>query len=362
LLHEAITAAAQAGDAALQRQLTVSLVEVANREARYGDVETLAALADASIGTAEARWAERAAVAAERGRAARAQQRRDDARGHLERALAIRSEHAGPDSVLVARSLQDLGLLELAAARWPRAEELFRHGLAIVERTSGPQHPDVAMALGRIAVTAKEQGRLDEAAASLRRSIEILTAAEGETSPSVATALANLGVVLGEQVEGEEALAAYRQALAVREQVLPPDHPDLASTIMNVGIALDENLGRPAEAVPYFERARGILEQKLGEDHPTLAFALHGLGAAKLAMGKAEEAVTVLEEAYRIRGLASAGADPRLKADTGFLLAKALWAAGPAKKARAVEVARATRKAFVELGYAEEPWLEAHGE
>ncbi|KAB2894011.1 MAG: tetratricopeptide repeat protein, partial [Kofleriaceae bacterium] len=229
--------------------------------------------------------------------------------------------------------------------------------LAINERVSGPQHPDTANSLGRLAVTAKQQQRLDEAAGYLRRAIDILTAAEGDSSPSLATMWANLGVVLGEQDKGAEALAAYEKALAVREQVLPPDHPDLASSIMNVGIALQENLGRPADAVPYFERAKAILEKKLGPDHPTLAFALHGLGSARLDMGQPAAGVAELEHAYRIRR--GPGVDPGLAANTGYVLARALWGSGDRK--RGSEVARTTRKAFEALGYPKDDWLEAHG-
>jgi len=211
-------------------------------------------------------------------------------------------------------------------------------------------------------VAAKEQDRLDESAGLMRRSIDIITTAEGADSPTLATSWANLGVVLGAMGKGEESLAAYQKALAVREKVLPPDHPDLASAIMNVGIALQENLGRPADAVPYFVRARDMLKGKLGPDHPTLAFALHGHGSARLDLGQAAAAVPDLEDAYRIRS--GKDIDPRLRADTGYMLAKALWAAsrpGTPARARAVDVARATRQAFGELGYDADPWLDAHG-
>jgi tetratricopeptide (TPR) repeat protein len=215
----------------------------------------------------------------------------------------------------------------------------------------------MATAMGRLAVTAKEQGRLDEAAALLTRAIDIITAAEGDASPQLATMWANLGVVLGEQDKGADALAAYEKALVVRERVLPPDHPDLASSIMNVGIVLQENLGRPADAIPYFERARDILEKKLGKDHPTLAFALHGLGSAYVDLDRPAEGVAPLEEAYRIRS--GDDVDPGLRADTGYMLAKALWGSG--QKARAKEIAKATRNAFATLGYPADPWLDEHG-
>ena len=361
-LHEAIAAASSAKDVFLHGQLTVSLVEVANRQSRYADVETLAALADATLGTREDRWAERATLEAERGRAARAQNKLDDARAHLEKALALRVAHAGAESTLAARSLQDLANLELTAARFAEAEALLKRALAIVMQRSGPEHPDVAITLARLAVAAKELGRLDESAAGLRRAIEIMSAAEGELSPTVATSWANLGVVLGAQDKGEESLAAYQKAVAVREKVLPPDHPDLASSIMNVGIALQENLGRPADAVPYFERARDILKKKLGPDHPTLAHALHGLGSARLELKQAAAAVPDLEEAYRIRS--GDAIDPRLKAESGYMLARALWdanAAGTPGRARAAALARETRKVHIELGLTRDEWLESHG-
>jgi serine/threonine-protein kinase len=358
-LHEAIAAASTARDVYLHGRLTVSLVEVANRKSRFDEVEGLAALADATLGSGEDRWPERATLAAERGRAARAQNRLDDARRLLEQALALREAHTGPDSITTARSLNDLGNLELAAARFAEAEALFKRAMAIFERQSGPNHPDVALSLGRLAVAAKELDRHDESVAALRRSIDILVAAEGELAPSLATAWANLGVVLGAQGKGEESLAAYQKAMAVREKVLPPDHPDLASSIMNVGVALHENLGRPAEAVPYFERARDILRGKLGADHPTLAFALHGLGAARVDMKAPGQGVPELEEAYRIRS--GKHIDPRLKAHTGYMLTKALHESSAPRtpaRARATALGRETYKAFVALELERDAWLD----
>jgi hypothetical protein len=41
------------------------------------------------------------------------------------------------------------------------------------------------------------------------------------------------------------------------------------------------------------------------------------------------------------------------------MLARALWGSG--QKARAKEIAKATRKAFVSLGYPADPWLDEHG-
>jgi serine/threonine-protein kinase len=338
-LREAISAATAANDQAAVAHLTVELVEVAEHDARYDDVVTLGKLADAQLGPADERWADRAALASELGRAALMRRALDDARADFTRALDLRRAHAGADSLETARSLQDLADLDLHAARWSDADAGLRRVLAIKERLVGRDHPELASTLANLAMAAKELEHYDEGVAFVRRAIAIVAGAEGGDSPRLATLYDHLGVLLGYQQKGDDALAAVKQGLAIRERVLPPDHPDLASSVMNVGITLQEDLGRPAEAIPYFVRARDMILRKLGPDHPDLAYPLHGLGSAYVDLGAPAKGVADLENAYRIRS--QPAVDRQLRADSGYMLAQALAGrAGPGDRARALALAK----------------------
>jgi eukaryotic-like serine/threonine-protein kinase len=361
-LHAAIAAASTAGDADLQAELTVALVELANHEARYDDVVTLARLAEATLGSADRMWRDRAALETELGRAALSRQQLDKAGDHFGRALELRRRHAGNDSLAASRSLEDLADTALHGARWSEADTLLRQVLAIEERSLGPRHPEVATTLTNLSTAAKEQARYDEGVADLRRAIDILATSEGDDSPRLAAAWSNLGVILGYQERGDDALAAYQKALAIRERTLPPNHPDLASSILNVGIALQEDLNRPADAIPYFARARDLLERKLGPEHPSLAYALHGRGSSYLDLHQPTRAVADLERAYRLRSRPDV--DPQLEADSGYMLAQALWESRLDRR-RAVALAREAAAIYRRLGDLDgarqiDAWAAAH--
>src|SRR4029077_2487857 len=69
---------------------------------------------------------------------------------------------------------------------------------------------------------------------------------------------------------------------------------------------------------------------------------LHAYGALRVAQGRAADAVPMLEDALEIRE--HANADATFTADTRFLLARALWAAGKSRR-RALSLAAAARAA-----------------
>ncbi len=87
-------------------------------------------------------------------------------------------------------------------------------------------------------------------------------------------------------------------------------------------LLLDEGQVQPAQRI-FQEVLRR--HTKLGTDEPHLAYTLHGLGASLLALGRIDEALTVLERGYRARPAAN-DSNPELRADLDFALARALRA------------------------------------
>ena len=99
-------------------------------------------------------------------------------------------------------------------------------------------------------------------------------------------------------------------------------HPDIALAFLNKGEILNA-LNRYADGRDSFDRARAIWERELGEEHLNLGYALKGIGISYLAEGKAANALTSLERAFKISE--SGEREPSRRAETRFALAQALW-------------------------------------
>ena len=89
------------------------------------------------------------------------------------------------------------------------------------------------------------------------------------------------------------------------------------------------------EALEVFRRSREIDEKALGPGHPKLAYDFQGIGTVLLEMGRAAEAVPVLERALALRE--KNPLDPDLLNNTRYNLATALWDTG--RKDRSLKLA-----------------------
>jgi tetratricopeptide (TPR) repeat protein len=106
------------------------------------------------------------------------------------------------------------------------------------------------------------------------------------------------------------------------------------------------DVGRLAEAAQAFESALEALEA-IDPASPAAATTLHALGAMAYHRGQYAVASQQLERAWTIRQAHAVPA--HLRANTGFLLARAAWSAGGQQR-HALEVAHAARQAFADAG------------
>jgi class 3 adenylate cyclase/tetratricopeptide (TPR) repeat protein len=226
--------------------------------------------------------------------------RYDEARALGERALSTREKALGPDHCDVAKSLNELALIQVEQGRYAHGATLHERALAIREKALGPEHPDVAESLNNLAVVHFHVGRYAEAQPLFERALAIQERELEPEDPDLAWSLTNLAAIYREQGRYDEAQPLFERALAIRERALGPDHPELASTLSNLS-KLHREQGRYAESQQVAERALAIRQEALGPDHPDVAFDLSNLARLRLEEGRYDEAWPLAERALAIR-------------------------------------------------------------
>jgi len=224
----------------------------------------------------------------------------------------------GPDDVRHSKLIFSQGLASLRLGEHTRAIELISESLRLTEADKGRLHPEVASQHTMLATTYRESGEQDKALSHARTALEIRKTTLGPEHRLVAESLDELGMTLIALKRHDEAKASFEEALALKKKVLGPEHSDLS-------------------------------------------YSYDGIGQALLEGGRAAEAVEPLRKA-----LAFTEVEPEALAQTGFALAKALWAVGQ-EQGRAREVATQARERYVKLEKPQQvaeldAWLGSHQE
>ncbi len=194
----------------------------------------------------------------------------------FQRSLAIFEKVLGPEHLLVANSLNDLGSLYLAMGDYAPAAPLYQRSRMILEKLLGSEHPSVANSINNLASLYQTQGDYARATPLYQRALVILEKALGPEHSSVANSLSNLASLYRAQGDYAAAAPLYQRALAIYEKVSGPGHPDVAVGLNNLA-SLYQDTGDYGRAAPLFERSLTIWEKVLGPEHPNVALALNNL-------------------------------------------------------------------------------------
>ena len=279
------------------------LEEFAHRLAEMGEKLTLRTFSEArlaflrdtleSVGSSEARIAQRLKIAAVLVELARWEECEEQQRHALAEATAI------ANAKLVAWASNDLAILLKHTNRLGEAEPLMRRALEIDKAALGEQHPNVATDLNNLAALLLETNRIEEAEPLMRRALEIDKAALGEQHPNVATDLNNLAALLLETNRIKEAEPLMRHALEIDKAALGEQHPNVATRLNNLAMLLKDT-NRIEEAEPLMRRALEIDKAAFGEQHPNVATRLNNLVMLLKDTNRIEEAEPLMRRALEI--------------------------------------------------------------
>jgi serine/threonine-protein kinase len=217
----------------------------------------------------------------------------------LEQALVLGRRVFGSDSVRVAQSLNDLGVLQRQLGNSAAAEPLLVESLATRRRLLGNEDKDVAVTLVELSRVLRDRGRGQESEAPSREALAIRRKIFGEEHRETATSKNDLGLLLLDRGDLAGAEPLLRENLATNERVLGDDHPNTGAAKSNLALLLIAK-GDAASAEKLLRESLAVDSRVFGETHTEYAISLADLANAVEVRGRLEEAESLLEQAVGI--------------------------------------------------------------
>ena len=211
------------------------------------------------------------------------------------RALALRRGLVPPQPVVVADSLNAVGVHAMQRGDRRAAAEAFRESAALLLPVLGEEHP-YTLAVGANLSTVTSDLREQES--FYRRQLDIQTRTLGATSEQVTTAWNNLGSSLARQGNLPDALAAFRTALEGWTRLFGPEHPQTLNTRANIGRALELS-GEPAAALADFTEILAVAERTEIDPKSRASYRVQA-ALALLRLQRLGEAEAMVKEALAI--------------------------------------------------------------
>jgi tetratricopeptide (TPR) repeat protein len=154
------------------------------------------------------------------------------------------------------------GFIPESAGARARARTLYQRALGIFERVDGPESIEVARALQNLGVLAENN---EEERALFARALEILKSLRKVDPPFIAAALANIASLDMTEGKYDEARSLYQQALSLHQEY-NPKHPATAHALDQLAYLL-ETQGNLEEAKELYQEAYVIRDRFFGPDH-----------------------------------------------------------------------------------------------
>ena len=202
----------------------------------------------------------------------------------LEGALATRRRIAGPESLEVAESLENVASLRVARSDFAGGEKLLAQALDLKRRLLGASHVEVAKTLNHLGQTVAERGDFKRAEPLHRQALDIARKAEGPEGLTVADSLFFLARRRDESGDYPAAETLFQQGLAMERRLLGEQHPSYLS-FERAYVQLLVNQGKYRQAEAVLRRSLASQRKAWGEHHPELAEIRNALAVARTGQG-----------------------------------------------------------------------------
>ncbi len=263
-----------------------------------------------------------ASVLVWRGNLAQRRGRFDEAIGHFEAALALRTATVGFDHPSNFNLRSALIQVLANAGRSQASETMGRELLDARRRVLPGGHPAIAVTLSDLATALKEQGRPAEAEPYQAEALAIRRAAHGGDHPEIVIALNNLANLRHDMRDLEGAYVLHQEALAMNQAIYGEDHSILANNYTNLAaLAMDREEWE--EAIVLYRRTLALDRAAFGNEHPFISHTMGGLSNALIGLGRLAEAEAMLREALLLSVSAPGPDHPQtaqLQRDLGIAL------------------------------------------
>jgi tetratricopeptide (TPR) repeat protein len=218
----------------------------------------------------------------------RSQSRLDECQAALEEALKIQRNAFGTHHVLVANTLNSLGMLDFSRQRPADAERYFSEALAIYrERAESDSAPATITANNEAAVLI-QLGRYDEAEPLVRHSLEMHLKLVGEQHPFVMSDHNTIAQLEMRQGHFDSAIGHARRAVRIADSASSPAREGAYVHLSFANVL--NRAGHPDEALTEADGAIATLERMHAAHDPRMPAARAIRADALLGLGRADEA------------------------------------------------------------------------
>ena len=178
----------------------------------------------------------------------------------LEKALAIKEKHYGPEHVEVADTLYELGIVFIYMDDCNRSKQLLEKALAIKEKHYDPEHVEVAHSLHQLGKAYRHLGDYNRSKRLLEKALAIKEKHYGPEHVEVADTLYELGIVFIYMDDCNRSKQLLEKALAIKEKHYDPEHVEVAHSLHQLGKAY-RHLGDYNRSKRLLEKALAIKEK-----------------------------------------------------------------------------------------------------
>ena len=281
--------------AALNRFLTDDLLAAASPDQSPGDI-TAVELLDRAARRIDARFPDRPLIAAQMhhtlGLAYTQLGAFNSAERHLDRAVALRTDHAGADAPAAIRSRLALASLLGHRQDFTAAADALSDLLPQARLILGADDPALYAALSDLGSVLDSLGRADLAIPLLEEALAGRRRLLGENDPLVLITLSNLAQAYDGRGDTRRALDLMLQALGIARSL--PDEPRMLLIGLNNNIgATYQDLGRHDTAAPYLREASALAERWLGPDNPATLTLMANLAGLEARLGDPARAAEI---------------------------------------------------------------------
>ncbi|MCY1081241.1 serine/threonine-protein kinase [Archangium lansingense] len=265
-----------------------------------------------------------------------------DARRILDRVREIVKRAFRPNSEEWAHYHLSAGELDSEQGRDAESLEHYEEAARLYRTLTGPESPDALQSLVRVAEAQMSLERLNQSQQTFQQVLELTKKDPQQQEHIYTQALSGLATLHAVRGQHDKALRLRQQVLELRERFLGSEHFNTSLIRMDVANSQLE-LGQPARALTLFEQVRTLFEKTADLESPVGALLMAGKGEALRKLGRATEAIPLLESALQI--VANHKGRPEYQATVQSALARALWDARQTPE-RVLKLAMAARATY----------------
>jgi len=221
-------------------------------------------------------------------------------RRHFERAEFAEAEQAyiaalRQATLLGAVTLTELGQVAFSLRDFQQSESYFRRALTIREQALGTESVDLMQALNDLAAPYYARGELEQAERLYRRAMTIGEAQLGELNPYLTVTLSNLARLLQRKSDWRAAAPLLGRLLAIKQRSLGETHPHAISLMLAVANARS-SMGEHEVAEELVRRALTLQERAQAGD-ADMVRSLSALAKICMASGKTQLGSEIADKA-----------------------------------------------------------------